>query len=155
MDTYEVRPGSGAGPVEIGMSRQDAERAMEATGHQVKSFVRWPEAPPILAMQANSFQVYFDHSDRVEAVELMGPGSDGQSFGEEPPFVALYGDVDVFRTPASELAEVVSGDAQPDTGAEDHGIAFTFPTIGLSLWRATDEDTPFFETVLVRRRQES
>jgi len=100
-------------------------------------------------MQNNSFQVYFGRSDRVEEIEVMGPASDAQSFGDEPPFVARYGDLDVFRTPAFKLVDVVSRDAEPDTTAEEHGAAFTFPTIGLSLWRASTEDTPFFETALV------
>lgn len=55
------------------MSRDDAKRAMETTGHKVESFVRWQNRPPVLAMQENSFQVYFDRSDRVEAIEVMGP----------------------------------------------------------------------------------
>lgn len=79
----------------------------------------------------------------------MGPSSDAQAVGEEPPFVARYGDVDVFRTPAPQLVEVVSRKADPDTSAEEHGAAFTFPAIGISLGRASTEDTPFFETVLV------
>jgi hypothetical protein len=149
MDVYKIRPGSGVGPVQLGMSRDDAKRAMGTTGHKVESFDRWQRSPPVLAMQENSFQVYFDGSDRVEAIELMGPSSDGQSFGDEPPFAAHYGDVDVFRTRASELADVVSRDADPDKEAEDHGVAFTFPTIGISLWREGTEDTPFFETVSV------
>ena len=42
MDIYKIRPGSGVGPVKIGMSRDDAKsmsrddakRAMETTGHR-------------------------------------------------------------------------------------------------------------------------
>ncbi len=85
----------------------------------------------------------------------MGPPRDAQSFGDEPPFVALYGDVDVFRTPASKLVDVVSRAGDPDTAAEDHGVAFTFPTIGISFWREATEGTPFFETVFLNRSKRS
>ena len=85
----------------------------------------------------------------------MGPSSDAQSFGDESPFVALYKNVDVFRTPASKLVNVVSQDADADSTAEDHGVAFTFPNIGLSLWREATEDTRFFETVLVSKPKRS
>ena len=149
MDVYKIRPGSGVGPVKIGMSRDDAKRAMETTGHKVESFVRWQNRPPVLAMQGEFLSGYFDRSDRVEAIEVMGPPSDAQSLGDEPPFAARYGDVDVFRTRASTLADLVSRDAEPDTTAEDHGVAFTFPTIGIALWREGAEGTPFFETVSV------
>src|SRR5688500_6258186 len=67
---YEIRPGDGIGPVEIGMSRAQAERAMRATGQAVDSFVRWPESPPVLAMERNAFQVYFDRADRVNGIEV-------------------------------------------------------------------------------------
>ena len=152
---YKIRPGNGIGPVEIGMSRDEAKRAMEKTGRRVESFVRWENTPPVLAMQENSFQVYFDRSDRVKEIEVMGPSSDGQGFGEEPPFAALYGTVDVFRTRASKLVDVVSQDAAPDPTAEEHGAAFAVPTIGISLWRESTEETPFFETVLVHKPKRS
>ena len=106
-------------------------------------------------MLANSFQAYFDRSGRVEAIEVMGPARDGQIEGVEPTFAALYREVDVFRTPASKLAEVVCRDAEPDSAARDYAVAFEFPSIGLSLWREASKDTPFFETVAVSRSNRS
>ena len=152
IDRYEIRPGSGIGPVRIGMSRGAAERAMRGTGQPVTAFVRGQTPPAVLAMHENAFQVYFDTSDRVEAVEVMGPSVDVQGRGDEPVFVAVFDGVDVFRTPATKLVEVVSRKAAPDLeAAEDPGITFEFPTLGLSLWRQTDEEGPFFETVYVSR----
>jgi hypothetical protein len=152
MRRYEIRPGRGIGPIRIGMSRADAERAMGTTGQAVQSFVRGQQGPPVLAIERNSLQAYFDDADRVEGVEIYGGAGDSRALGVEPAFSARYRGVDVFRTPASELVAVVSRDAPSDPAAsEDPGVTFEFPSIGLSLWRQTDEQTPFFETVYVSR----
>lgn len=144
---YEIRPGDGIGPVEIGMSRAEAERAMKATGQAVESFVRWPQSPAVLAMERNAFQVYFDRADRVNGIEVMGLTRDGQSDGREPEFTALYDGVDVFRTPAKRLVEVVSRRAKAKPVVTEAGSTLTFPALGIGLWRMVVEDTPYFETV--------
>lgn len=149
--SYEIRPGKGIGPVQIGMLRRDAQAAMRETGEPVESFVRWQGTPPVLAMQENAFQVYFDAADRVEGIEVMGPTSQWQNLGEQPRFEALYRGVDVFRTPASKLVEIVSREARLDPDGEEPGATFDFPSIGLSLWREVEEETPYFETVSVSR----
>lgn len=146
---YEIRPGDGIGPVEIGMSRAQAERAMRRTGHAVDSFVRWPAEPPVLAMERNAFQVYFDRADRVVGIEVMGATSDGQHEGVEPEFTALYDGVDVFRTPARRLVEVVSRRARAKPVVTEAGSTLTFPALGIALWRMVVEDAPYFETVVV------
>jgi len=156
VQNYEIRPGQGIGPVSLGQTREAAKSAMEGVGGSVRESKRWEDAPPVLAMCENAFQVYFDGSDVVEEIELMGPAGDGQLLAEEPSFVASYGDLDVFRTPATELAALVARDAEPDVNAADHGPALTFPTLGLVLWRDGSPDDPpsewsrFFMTVLVR-----
>ena len=144
---YEIRPGDGIGPVEIGMSRAEATRAMKRTGRAVDSFARFPAEPPVLAMERNSFQVYFDHADRVSGIEVMGLPRDGQSQGLEPEFKALYAGVDVFRTPAKRLVEVVSRRAKAQPVIEEGGGAVEFPALGVGLWREVVEGTPYFETV--------
>ena len=146
---YEIRPGDGIGPVEIGMSRAQAERAMTATGQAVDSFMRWPAEAPVLAMERNGFQVYFDRADRVNGIEVMGLTRDGQSQGLEPEFTALYDGVDVFRTPAKRLVEVVSRRARAKPVVTEFGSTVTFPALGIALWREIVEDTPYFETVVV------
>ena len=144
---YEIRPGEGIGPVEIGMSRAQAERAMKATGRTVESFVRWPESPPVLAMERNAFQVYFDRADRVNGIEVMGLPRDGQSQGLEPQFTARYDAVDVFRTPAKRLVEVVSRRTRAKPVVREFGSTVEFPALGIGLWREVVEETPYFETV--------
>lgn len=144
---YDIRPGDGIGPVAVGMSRAQAQRAMTATGQPVDSFVRWPQSPPVLAMERNAFQVYFDRADRVDGIEVMGLPRDGQSHGLEPEFTALYGGVDVFRTPAERLVEVVSRRAGAKPVVTEFGSTVTFPALGIVLWREVVEETPYFETV--------
>lgn len=113
----------------------------------------------MLAMCENAFQVYFDESGRVAEIEVMGPARDAQERREQPSFAAVYSGVDVFRTPAEEVAALVSRSGPPDDTDEDHGPSLSFPTLGLRLWRDDDptappkEWAPFFMTALVSRAQ--
>ena len=68
---------------------------------------------------------------------------------ERPPFAAELGDVDVFRTPATDLVALVSRKTSLDPSSHDPGVTFEFPTIGLGFWRESREEGPFFETVYV------
>lgn len=93
-------------------------------------------------------QVYFDRADRVVGIEVMGPTSDGQREGLEPEFTVRYAGVDVFRTPAKRLVDVVSRRARAKPVVTEAGSTLTFPALGIALWRIVVEDTPYFETVV-------
>jgi hypothetical protein len=144
--TYEIRPGKGIGPVQIDMSREEARRAMQATGQSVVSFER-----QMLGMHAGAFRIHLDAADRVESVEVVRGTATALQPGEVLPFAALLGDVDVLRTPATDLVAFVSRNTKLDPNSDDPGVTFEFPTIGLGFWRETDDEGPFFETVYVSR----
>ena len=86
-----------------------ATAGMKRTGHAVGTIRRWPTAkppvPPILAMQLNTFQVYFGDDDRVEEIEVMGPTTDWQHMGAGAEFSARYDGVDVLVTSARRAAD--------------------------------------------------
>lgn len=63
--------------------------------------------------------------------------------GSELPFVASLNGVDVFRTPASEVAQILERDGhQADADEVDHGPAPSFPALGLRLWRSDHPGAP-------------
>jgi hypothetical protein len=77
----------------------------------------------------------------------MGPTSDWQGTGAEAEFIARYDGLDVFRTPAKRLVEVVSRNAKAGPVVAEAGSTVTFPALGIVMWREVVEDTPYFETV--------
>jgi hypothetical protein len=149
-DRYEITPGKGIGPVEIGMSREEARRAMTVRDRAVRSVDRGA-ARPALMMHGGTFQVDFGPADRVEAVQVVRGSREALLPRERLPFVALLDDVDVFQTPATDLVARVSRKTKVQPSSDDPGVTFEFPTIGLGFWRETAEEGPFFETVYVSR----
>lgn len=126
------------------MRREDAE---------VKQVRRWEAAPEVLLMRDSAYQVYFDAlTDTVEQIEIGGPGPDGQSEGDEPTITVLFEDIDLFRTPAARVVELIDRSRSPaerHTGSDE---AFDWPLLGLSLWRSDPLDPSlFFESVSLMR----
>jgi hypothetical protein len=147
-ETYEIRPGRGIGPVRIGMSREEARLAMQATGQSVVSLER-----QMLGMHGGAFRIHLDATARVESVEVVRGTPTALQPGEELPFAALLGDVDVLRTPATDLVALVSRKTKPDPNGPDPGVTFEFPAVGLGFWRESPDEGPFFETVYVARAE--
>ena len=67
MDTFDVRPGSGIGPIAIGMTRADAVEAAERAKLSAAPFSRG--STPALVIDRDLF-AYLDGDDRVEEVEV-------------------------------------------------------------------------------------
>ena len=148
--TYEIRPGKGIGPVQIGMSREAARLAMQASGQAVAA-PRHGDPRPMLESHRGAFRVHLDAAGRVQAVEVVRGSREALRPGERLPFVAVLDDIDVLQTPATDLVALVSRKTKLDPHSDDPGVTFEFPTIGLGFWRETSEQGPFFETVYVSR----
>ena len=112
MQTFNVQPLEGIGPVRLGMTRAESRAAMAVP---VQPFQKGDS--PILtdAYLENSFQVFFDDADRVDFIELSGGGL----------CVALYRDARVLELPAEEAIALVSQDAPPvDENGDATSVVF-------------------------------
>ena len=145
MDSFDVRPGQGIGPIAIGMTRSQALEASESAGLSAASFVKSPTAPKALVIERQLF-AYFDINDRVLEVEVAVP-RDQDDRG------VMWNDLD-FALDPGQVAGALDEIAQPDTEDAEYPTTRRYPDLGLILWKdAKPEDwlDGPFESVLVRR----
>ena len=130
---------------------------MEATGQAVRSWRRHEDATDELHMHDSAFQVILDQSGHVVEIQLAGASSDSQALGLEPELRALYQGLDIFRTPAVAVIEVIAAEAEPNITADNYPTTVHFPSLGLTLWRdqAPDDfnsdEVPLFDAMLLRK----
>ena len=145
MTNYSVQPFVGVGPVRLGMSRSEVRsRFTEAP----KTFRKGSSTGPATdAFHNGAFQVFYDgQTDTAEYIEL----------SRDADFHALYREVNVFATPADEVAAFVSRDASYDESEREFPYSYIFRQLQLSLWRPVlpedDESGRFFSTIGVGRK---
>ncbi len=96
----------------------------------------------------NAFQVFFDHDDKVEFIEL----------SNTPAITATYKGRDVFALHADDVVRLVARDAPFDPDDPELGYSFMFPDLDLALWRPfppKDEHDPegrHFATIGIGKR---
>ena len=99
MPTFEIRPGRGVGPVELGMTISEAISALQRElGQRIDPSEIYLGADRTRARlpPERAVHLLLDRDQAVEAIELAGPPPDSQMLGHEPPFSVLYGGMDVF-----------------------------------------------------------
>lgn len=145
---FELAPPTGVGPLQIGMSRQDANSALESL-----------RAPTEVSASDRAGQHIFRPSglmisigcarDRLEAVELGRPS--------DPADTVAFRGIDVFGLPARDVVTRMS-EVTAIVAAEDDPASFVAPDLLLSLWRPfqgdddpEDEQGYYFNSVLLAR----
>ncbi|WP_054940520.1 sedoheptulokinase [Paenibacillus ihuae] len=106
-DKIKVTPGASIGPLRLGMSRSE----IEAEGADFPVF----------------YKAEYDPEGLANFIEIANP--------EEEAF-CMFGETDLFRTPASELIEILD---RISPYARDHaetGCTYAFPLLGFTLWRS-------------------
>jgi len=138
-----------AAGIPFGATRSDALGHCLELG-KPSEFRRSDEARASLVLKRASglsIFVYFAPEDFVEAIEFGRPQSGGD--------VILYGDVDIFGTPAEELLQRLGEHDRIEV--LEQGRSVTAPDLLLALWRPAlpehpeDEDGRYFESVLIAR----
>jgi hypothetical protein len=139
---YQVVPLIGAGPVRLGMTRDEVRRAMPGNCESFRKGL--DPGLEIDSWHESGFQVFYAESAPVvEYIELSRDSS----------FVATYNGVDVFELPADDVVAHVCRAAPFDLDNSEHGYSFIFPKLQMSLWRPTmpespeDEEGRVFETI--------
>jgi hypothetical protein len=145
MTSYSVQPFVGVGPVRLGMSRAEVHSTF---AQAPKAFRKGPcTGPATDAFHNSAFQVFYDkQSDTAEYIEL----------SRNADFRAFYREMDVFATPADEVAAFISRDASYDKSEREFPYSYIFRELQLSLWRPVlpedDESGRFFSTIGVGRK---
>ena len=145
MRDYNVEPFVGVGPVHLGMLRDTVHHAMQESPKPFRK--GFSVAPLTDAFHQSAFQVFYE-SDQpiVEYIEL----------SRDADFRAFYQGLDVFATPADEVAAFISRDASYDERGREFPYSYIFRQLQLSLWRPVlpddDDSGRFFSTIGVGRR---
>ena len=145
MRDYNVEPFVGVGPVRLGMSRDAVHNAMhESPG----PFRKGSSVAPLTdAFHHSAFQVFYAGDQPiVEYIEL----------SRDAELRAFYRGLDVFATPADEVAAFISRDAIYDEAGREFPYSYIFRRLQLSLWRPVlpedDDSGRFFSTIGIGRR---
>lgn len=146
MPHYEVIPHQGVGPVLLGMTREESRAAMNVPPHSFRKG-RFASTDTDGYLD-NAFQVFFDHDDRVEFIEL----------SNAPAITATYKGRDLFALHADDVVRFVARDAPFDPDDPELGYSYIFPDLELALWRSIrpeDEHDPegrHFATIGIGKR---
>lgn len=146
---FELTPPDGVGPIRIGMTREDAKKALGEWG-EPEPFGRGNSPPGWIVRRPATVFVYCDDSGLVDAVEFGSPGHGGRSLDQ-----VSYEGVDVFGQRALDVVAQLRALGVAVTEAES-GYSFTAEDLLLAFWRDGDpydsDDMPeFFAAALVAR----
>ena|SRR5437899_7549978 len=141
---FDVVPHSGAGEIRLGMTRRDVRRLL---GEPARSYYKVPGATLTDTYFGSDLQVAYDAADRVEYIELDGPGA----------IDAVFHGGSLLNVPAEEVRDWMKQFAEYDPDDPELGYSYVYPTLDLSLWRPVLPENPddnegrFFRSVGVGR----
>jgi hypothetical protein len=133
MQSFQIQPGIGVGPVKLGMTRQEVHDALgkpDWSRDEREGFL-------------GGFFVDFDQSGRVEFIEL----------AKSKQFKALFEHKCLHEVPADDAILFVSKFDKFDETNRELGHTYIFLKLQMSLWRGTmpededDSDGRFFEAI--------
>ena len=137
------------------MTRKEARKALETLG-QCRPFARYKSPPGWLLDRGRAGNgttaifAYCDEAGQIDAIEFGTPG-----FGTPAEDEIVYHDIDVFRSPASDVVEAI---LQLGEHLEEKETASSFvaPNVVLALWRDGGPEGPdgrplYFEAALIAR----
>ena len=121
MDTFDVRPGSGIGPITIGMTRADAVESAERATLSAAPFRRG--STPALVIDRDLF-AYLDGDDRIEEVEV-AIHSERAAIWEGSTSVSTQRQSNLLSTSFR----------WPNRTHPDYPSTIDYPGLGLSVWK--------------------
>jgi hypothetical protein len=122
LTAFDLSPHVGAGEIRLGMSRSEVRRVF---GEPVTSYPKVPGAPLTDTYFGADLQVAYDSSDRVEYIELNGPGA----------VDAVFRGRSLLTLPAVDVLEWMRRFAEFDANDPELGYSYIYPDLDLSLWR--------------------
>jgi len=147
MIEYEVIPHVGAGPVRLGMHRDEVRRVMVAPAREIDKSPT--SGYRVDAFHESGFQVFYaGDQPRAEFIELWN----------DPAYRVVCRAGPVFELPAEQVVEIISREHPFDADDPELGMTYAFPSLDLAFWRpfvpddADDPEGRVFSTVAVGRR---
>ena len=132
MTDVEITPGVGVGPIRIGQERSEVH---QSAGPPDSQFRKTGQSPTLTDVYASlGVHVYYTKLETVEFLETFAVE------GVRHIVSGLCG----FTVEVDRLISALS--SQGHVYSQDEGFSFTFPDIGVTLWRS-DIDAEYFETI--------
>ena len=121
MQTFEILPNVGMGPIKLGMSKNEVQAELGSSGAESLAVV--------FRYFNNNFQIAFDREDKVEFISLSLTDS----------IKGIFEGSELLRLPAEEAVKVVS-DFDSEEKLEN-GCTSAFQNLNMSLWRDYKNDS--------------
>lgn len=143
LTVFDLVPHVGAGEVRLGMSRSEVRRLL---GDPVMSYQKVP-GTPLRDSYFADLQVAYDREDRVEYIELNGPGD----------VDAVFHGRSLLFLPADEVLDWMKRFAEYDPDDPEPGYSYVYPDLDMSVWRPVlpenpeDDNGRFFQSVGIAR----
>ena len=138
MKKFDIKPGIGVGPVNLGMNRNEVLSVMgpaEFSNEESDAFL-------------SGFRVDYDTNNKVKFIEL----------AESNKYEALFNGRCLHHMPADEVVEYLSTLDSYNKDDPELGHSYTFRKLNMSIWRSTvpepdqpieDPDGRYFEAVAI------
>ncbi len=122
MIDLSIKPGIGAGAIQLGMLREDVRRLLAEQGYPLSA-----EDGTLDYFCENALQLEYEDG-RIRFIGI----------SEHPEFTCLYRDQDVFDVEAESLFTLFAGNERRPPDATPGETCF-FPDQGLNLWEADEQ----------------
>jgi len=125
-----IRANVGIGEIVLGATKEQVEEVLD-------QYAMLPDIGEFIPSMFNSIE--YDSDERVKFIEFSNPYHTKVS--------CLYTEVDIFRTKVDELVEYLDKISPYQRDAPELGYMYTFPQLGMTLWRPTIVTEADLETV--------
>lgn len=131
---YAVRAPGAIGDLTLGMSRDEVRRLLGEPEYSEAAHEKWGISfPEKDCFYENCLQIRYDAELRSEDIQ----------FSASPRFVVTFDSVPVLESTAAEIARVIELKCPVDRREKEFPVIYSYPELGVSLWRAGKDDEHF------------
>jgi hypothetical protein len=121
MDVLLIEPGKGIREIKLGMTKEEVNECIE------RYTAKYQKPNYMKNYFKTSFKVKYDSEGKVKFIEIPSELKDD--------FQCLFMNIDIFNTKADELVRLIDEISPYDRSNTELDTCFTFPALGLKLWR--------------------
>lgn len=115
MEILEITPNEGIGQIKLGMEREEVHKIL-GKSEKLQESSEW----------IDDYHIEYE-KNKVIFIEISNVFTDA--------YFVLFNGVDVFRTEAKLLVKYISDYGQYDESDWELGYSYSFPSLGIGLWR--------------------
>ncbi len=141
MNEYLVEPTIGIGPVRFGMGREEVRELLGSPNYVEAAHEKWGiQFPAKDCFFDSCIQIRYDLDEKVEDIQ----------YSAHPSFSVVFDSIPVHDSDVDTIAKAIERSAKLNRGEREFPHVYSFPDIGLSLWREHLGKSKF-DTINLRR----